>query len=221
MPERACITECVSAVCWNGLLVVHRRQTPKVKDGRVQKKNNWELSPHYSQVAGLGFVIDRERPGKGYRHLLRQSHIERFTALLPEWDDLSRGLDAIVLSSGESDVHGWHGNGVIGICAWPREIVESVNHAYVADHQRIIDQLDVPTRRFATMTRIEWTEDTARAFQLLHVLLHELGHHHDRITTRSQRRASRGESYAERYAYKYSERIWERYVAEFGVPSLG
>jgi hypothetical protein len=201
------------------VVVVHRRQAPKVKGGRVQKKNNWELSAHYSQVAGLGFVIDRQRPGKGYRHLLRQTDVERFVALLPDWDELARGLDAIVLAEGEFDTHGWCDNGVIGVCAWPRELVESVDHRYAADHHAVLDQLGVPVRRFASVYRLEWTEETARAFQLLHILLHELGHHHDRISTRSQREASRGESYAERYAVEHGAQIWDRYVAEFGVPA--
>ena len=61
-----------------------------------------------------------------------------------------------------------------------------------------------------------FTESTARAFQLLHILLHELGHHHDLITTRSRRKASRGEKYAEGYALLHSALILDRYVEKFG-----
>lgn len=200
-------------------MVVNRRQTPRVKDGRVQKKNNWELSPHYTQVPGLGCVIDRERPGKGYRHLLLQSHVERFVGVLPDWDELSVGLDAIVLAEGDDECHGWHDRGVIGLCAWPRGLTESVTHRYAAEHGLILEQLDVPVHRAATETRIAWSDETARAFQLIHVLLHELGHHHDRMTTRRQRESSRGESYAEAYAEEHGARIWASYVAEFGLPS--
>ena len=206
-------------MCCTVVVVVNRRQTPGVKGGRVQKKNNWHLSAHYSQVPGLGFVIDRERPGKGYRHLLLQSHVERFVALVPDWAELSIGLDAIVLAEGDQDCHGWHDEGVIGVCAWPRGLTETVTHRYAADHRQILEQLDVPVRRAGSETRIEWTEETVRAFQLVHVLLHELGHHHDRMTTRSKREAARGESYPETYAHDPGAQIWAGYVAEFGLPS--
>jgi hypothetical protein len=60
-----------------------------------------------------------------------------------------------------------------------------------------------------------FTEATARAYQLLHVLLHEIGHHHDLMTTRSRKECARGETYAEEYAYRYEALIWERYLSEF------
>ena len=43
-----------------------------MKRGRVQKKNDWKLTPTYYNSAQALAVIDRKRPGEGYRHLLRR-----------------------------------------------------------------------------------------------------------------------------------------------------
>src|SRR3954453_14700533 len=64
---------------------------------------------------------------------------------------------------------------------------------------------------------LRWTEDQARASQLLHILPHELGHHYDRITSRKGRRAGRGEPYAEAYANRVLEEIWPAYLRAFRV----
>ena len=63
---------------------------------------------------------------------------------------------------------------------------------------------------------VRWTEATACAYQLLHVLMHELGHHHDRITTRSQPATARGERYAGSRANNYAESIWNAYEGTLG-----
>lgn len=58
-----------------------RRQSPGVKNGRVQKKNNWDVSPDYYSHEQRELAIDRERPGAGFRHVLMQSHIERIIVI--------------------------------------------------------------------------------------------------------------------------------------------
>ncbi len=74
-----------------------RRDAPRVRDGAVQYKNNWTRTRHWSQTTIDGFVVDRERPGEGYRHILRQRDVGRFIRLLPEWDELSKGVDLTAL----------------------------------------------------------------------------------------------------------------------------
>ena len=61
-----------------------------------------------------------------------------------------------------------------------------------------------------------FTRSTARAYQLLHVLLHELAHHHDLMTTRRQVEPGRGEQYAESWALKYEAKIWTAYAERLG-----
>jgi hypothetical protein len=51
---------------------MHRKTAPKVKSGRVQKKNRWAETTRLDSVP----VVERERPGDGYRHLLKVRDIE-------------------------------------------------------------------------------------------------------------------------------------------------
>lgn len=196
--------------------VVPRKTTPKVKAGRVQKKNNWALTTDGVYLAGTAVSLERRRPGPGYRHLLRRTEIERFIALLPDWDELAVGLRLLVLDSGEYGLDGWHTNGMVGLCAWERDLWIDYHPDFVQEHRAILDRLGVESDPHDAGVVVRWTEATAKAYQLLHVLLHELGHHHDRMTTRSRDAAARGETYAEEYAVRYADRIWESYEAEFG-----
>jgi hypothetical protein len=204
-----------------------RKSAPRVRDGKVQKKNRTALSPHYSHIPQERPAVDRQRPGEGHRHLLTKRHIYRFIDLLPDWNELSKGLNAIVLAPASHRAMGWHDRGIVALCAWPREIELEWDDDFIEQHQDVLDRLGVPCEPIFDDPVREWeadlfhkacrfTENSARGFQLMHVLLHELGHHHDRMNTRSQRRPSRGESFAEQYAARYSEQIWGRYFAAFG-----
>ena len=77
-----------------------RKTGTKVRDGKVTRKNRTELSNHYSQVRQTETVIDRLRPGKGYKHYLTVGDVRRFIGLLPDWSQLSIGLDAVILDEG-------------------------------------------------------------------------------------------------------------------------
>lgn len=195
---------------------INRKSTPQVVGGRVQKKNNPEWTANYYTLAPPSLVIDRQRPGKGYKHLLLQRDVETFIRLLPDWAELSRGLNAIVLAPGEYALNGWHTPGVVGICAWELDLWIDYAASHYDDHEAIFKRLGVRSHEITNGVMCEFTEAQARAFQLLHILLHELGHHHDRMTTKSKVRAGRGEPYAESYALAYEARIWERYQEEFG-----
>jgi len=212
----------------------------KVRDGRVQKKNNWRPDrDDYFAVAQTEIRIDRRDPAWGCRHLITVAQLRAFLELLPDWDEVAVGLRAIVLDSAD-DSMGWHDRGVVAVCAWSHEVWwELAEWDWVKDHQGVLEHLGVshralsteeaferilaivgprfarqPTRQFA---EVRWSEAQARAFQLLHVLPHELGHHHDRMTTRSRRQPARGENYAERYAHRVMEVVWPAYAAAFGV----
>lgn len=122
------------------------------------------------------------------------------------------GLNAIVLAPAEDNTAGWHTTGVVAVCAWERELWTETSVDFYESHRALFERLGVPCERQRDgWIQCQWTEETVRAFQLLHILLHELGHHHDRITTRSSRRAARGEPYAENYAYAHEAEIWDRY----------
>jgi len=196
----------------------NRKSTPKVVSGRVQKKNNWQESPNYYNTELPLPEIVRKRPGKGYRHLLRQKDIYDFIKILPDWNELSKGLNAIVLAPGEWDAFGYHVPGVVHICAWDNDLWITMTSQGYEKERAICEILGVPIESENENTVCKFTESTARGHQLLATLLHELGHHHDRMNTRSKIMASRGELYAESYAKKYADLIWKKYVEVFGLP---
>ncbi len=159
-------------------------------------------------------MIDRQRPGEGHRHLLTKADLQGFIDILPDWAELSKGLKAIVLAE-KDDCYGWHDEGVIGICAWDRDLWQQYDKKFYDDHAAVLDRLGVLCQSLADGdVECRYTENQAKGFQLMHILLHELGHHHDRMSTRSLR-SSRGEPYAEAYALKHMESIWAAYVRRF------
>ena len=195
----------------------YRRTAPKVIDGRVQKKNRHELTPNYWNTYQKVPVIDKERPGRNYRHLLTKKDILEFIEIIPEWNELSTGLDAVLLARGAEHLDGWYDKGVIGICAWQRKIYRNFSKGYFLDHAAIFSRLGVESKRHGGDYLCHFTEATAKAYQLLHIFLHELGHHHDRMTTKNQEYSGRGETYAEEWAIKYEQIVWDSYLKEFDL----
>lgn len=189
----------------------------RVVDGVVQFKNRHRPTPNYYNTPQEVPAIDRERPGPGRRHLLKKRDIIDFISILPDWEELSKGLNAILLARAEDNTAGWHEPGIVAICAWNRDLWLDVSDGFYDDHADIFEKLGVPSEPLNDGHLVRFTESTAKAYQLLHILLHELGHHHDRMTTRSKRRASRGEGYAEQYARQYEKLIWDRYFEAFGI----
>ena len=196
----------------------NRRSATRVRDGRVQKKNNWRPSlGDYRVLQQSEIQLDRRPAGKGFRHLVTVAQLRDFIDLLPDWPEVATGLDAIVIDEGQ-DCMGWHHDGVVAICAWEQELWwEDCDRGFEEDHRDVLDLLGVEREIADQRLRVRWTEEQARAFQLLHILPHELGHHHDRITTRSQREAARGEKYAETYALNVLDAVWPAYARRFRV----
>lgn len=167
-------------------------------------------TPNYYNTPQDHLVIDRRRPGRGFVHLLRKRDITQFINLIPDWDELSQGLDAIVLSEGSRHHYGWHVPGVVHICAWPRTLWELTDPDFVDENEDFLQALGCRYKKCGNQVRIHWTRRQARAFQLLDVLLHELGHHHDRMNTQSQFDSARGEPYAEDFARERRHELLER-----------
>ncbi len=101
----------------------NRKSTPQVVHGKVRKKNNWDLSEdYYDAPRPKEVVIDRQRPGPGYRHILTRQDIHTFLGLLPDWNKLAVGLNAIVLGPGDPECYGYHVRGVVHIYAWESKL---------------------------------------------------------------------------------------------------
>lgn len=192
-----------------------RRTAPRVRDGEVQRKNRSARTPNYYVDPMPSIVIDRRNPGRGCRHVVIKDDVRRFVKLLPDWDELQIGLNAIVLDHGHQPCLGWHVPGVVALCAWdkPLDWEECYPH-FFDEHHEIFDKLGIPVERGEKIA-VRFTPAAARAFALIHVLVHELGHHHDRMTTRSRRQVARGEPYAEAYARRHEDEILARYRREF------
>lgn len=197
---------------------MRRRTATRVKDGRVQKKNNWApASDDYHALPQAEIRLDRRPPGEGFRHLVTIAQLRRMLDLLPDWDEAAVGLNAVVLDEG-GDGMGWHEPGVVAICAWEHDLWWTDAHAsFVGEHDHLLTALDVERVKRGPRIEVRWSEAQARAFQLLHILPHELGHHHDRMTTRSRRDSARGEPYAEAYANRVFESLLPVYGREFGL----
>jgi hypothetical protein len=69
---------------------VHRRQSPKVRDGRVQKKHSWALTPAPNEIR-----LERRDPAWDGRHLITIAQLRAFIGLLPMWDEVAVGLDEV------------------------------------------------------------------------------------------------------------------------------
>jgi hypothetical protein len=221
---------------------LNRRTATRVRDGRVQKKNNWRPDRgDYRAVPQDEIRLERRRPAEGHRHLVTVAQLRAFLGLLPDWEEAAIGLRAVVLDS-DTDCYGWYQSGVVALCNWEQdlwsveapdfvdehaellgllgvELVPLAESYWVRDMNDTLDELTLPQLEIGSKSRwqeIRWTEAQARGFLLLYVLPHELGHHHDRLTTRS-RRVSRGEPYAETYARRALATLWPEYTRTFGI----
>jgi hypothetical protein len=193
-----------------------RKITPKVKKGKVQKKNNHQITPNFWNVRQKDLIIDIQKTGEGFKHFLKKRDIKNFIELLPNWNELSEDLDAIILAKEELDAQAWYNNGVIGICPWEKELTVEWRKRFFEDHKALLDRLGVEYQVENNYVICYFTEAQVKSYQLLHLLLHELGHHHDKLTTKS-RVIGRGEPYAENYAFKYEELIWNRFFENFEI----
>lgn len=79
----------------------HRKSAMRVRDGRVVKKNNWAPARHHYYARPQSeILIERADPGPGYKHVVTVRQLRDFIDLLPDWDELAVGLDAISIWSG-------------------------------------------------------------------------------------------------------------------------
>jgi hypothetical protein len=200
------------------VLGYNRKTSPKVIGGLVQRKNN------HTRTARIGYVVDRRRAGRGYRHVLKKKDIHDFTDVIPDWAMISKGIESIILDSCDGLVDGLYrhydheGTGIIWLSAWPESMWVEFNPEYFHEHQWFFDKLGITYEQKGEDWCCYFTEPQARAFMLLHVFLHELGHHVDKLRSRKQNEMRGGEEFAETYANEMFKKIWPAYVSKFGYP---
>jgi hypothetical protein len=204
-----------------------RKTTPRVKDGRVQKKNRATTTAPDGYTLGESLQLVRHAPGPRHVHVVDEHDIRRFLELLPDWSTLSTGIHAIVLDRDRRFDGCYRHDGVIVLASWPEEIVQEFSIEYYDQHREVFERIGVPCE-VLTEPSLEgaigkpeqyarcWFEPhTARDYLLMHVFLHELGHHHDRRTLPGATYCKRGEDYAEAWAVARERELWSRYRAWF------
>ena len=153
---------------------INRKSAPRVVGGRVQKKNDPEWTANYYTTAPASLVIDRQRPGQGCRHVLMQRDVKRFIRLTPDWPELSRGLNAIVLAPGEHSTNGSHTPGVVHICAWEADLWINYAVGHYEDHNLhiLLHELGHYHGRMTTKSKVRaargepYAESYALAYEL-------------------------------------------------------
>jgi hypothetical protein len=200
-------------------ITYNRRTATKVKDGRVQRKNR------HHPTGALGYVISRESPGRGFRHVLSKRDLENFIELIPDWNRLSARLERIVLaahrsSDGEYAFYHREETGGIFLHAWHEDLWSKVTTPYFDSHRSMFQRLGVSYDSGIDSMFCRFTPAQARAFMLLHVFIHELGHHYDRIHQKHWN-VTKGEDYAERFANSRFDQLYPDYVDVFGDPTMG
>jgi hypothetical protein len=195
----------------------NRRSAPKVKDGRVQRKNNHRPTTHD------GYVLDRQSPGRGFRHVVTKRDVQAFIDIVPDWDRYAERLERIVLASRDDSAEGSYEffhreeTGAIFLHAWREDLWIDLKIPYFDSHLQIFEALGLSYDREEDAVTCRFTEAQARAFTLLHIFMHELGHHYDRIHQK-HRDSTKGEGYAEKFAVRHFEDLWPSYVRVFGDP---
>jgi len=197
---------------------INRKTTPKVKMGVIQKKNNHAIT------AREGYVVDRVRPYKGFKHVITKKEIHDFIDLIPDWETIGVGIESIILDEGGDDFDGLYrhyvreNTGVIWLSAWPREMWVEFEKSYFSEHKWHLDILGVVYEQQKEDWMCYFTEKQAKAFMLMHIFLHELGHHVDYFRGRDQNLKFDGEEFAENFANERFNEIWPAYVRRFGQP---
>ena len=174
-----------------------RKTTPRVKDGRVQRKN---YRDEWSVDTGPLEVVT-EVPGPGYRHVLDEALLREFMALVPDSEQVSRGLRTMTH-------HDWEFENVepdTVICFDPK----TPGRPAICDVVYASDAICVYERNIL----VRFDRKTAADYMLLHVFLHELGHHVDAMAPPRKGRTTRGEDYAELWALRTADAMWDAWVS--------
>ncbi len=193
-----------------------RKSTERIRNGDVERRNRSHKSPHYALARPGEPIIERHRAGPSYRQVLLKRDVEVFLSLLPEWPELSKGIQAVLLTAGDPEYLGWYQTGAVAVCAWDRDISGLWTRRFVDQNQDVLGRLEVETEpRDGKTVFVDWDERSVKAYQLMHVLLPEIGLHHDQMATRTRIESSRGKQYCAHYASEHGEAIWNAYLDAF------
>src|SRR4051794_1699487 len=121
----------------------NRRTATKVKNGHVQRKNRHRPTGHD------GYVLDRESPGRDFRHVVSKRDVQVFIDIIPDWGRLSERLERIVLAGHSADCDGAHEfyhreeTGAIFLNAWRDDLWTDLTKVFFDRHAQIFETLGV------------------------------------------------------------------------------
>jgi hypothetical protein len=151
IPSRRCLswgtiseTLGVAAVPCAVVPAIKRKTAMRVRGGRVAKKNDWapDARDYYARPQSE-IQIERTDPGPSFRHVVTVAQLRKFLVLLPDWDELAIGLEAISIWRGNVEWVGLSNPGVVVITAWPREMWLTVDRAWVDKEAELFERLQV------------------------------------------------------------------------------
>lgn len=187
-------------------------------NGKVQKKDN------HAYTSREKYIVDRKRPYEGYKHVLTKREIHDFIELIPDWEEIGKGIQEVILDEGGDGFDGLYSHyyhektAIIWLSAWPKEMWVEFDEDYFLEHKWCFELFGVVFEKQKKYWFCYFTEKQAKAFMLLHIFLHELGHHVDKMRSKNQRVVLSGEQFAEKYANEKFKEIWPLYVKKFGEP---
>src|SRR5262245_20750625 len=92
-----------------------RKTAPRVRDGRVQRKNRWARTRDADAglLAGSELALEERAPGVGRHHVITQLDVRRFLRCLPGAAVHLDGLRAIVLGDDDGAMGLYDDRGII------------------------------------------------------------------------------------------------------------
>ena len=131
------------------------------------------------EVTDDGYVLDRESPGRGFRHVVTKRDVQAFIDIVPDWHRYSERLERIVLAGPCDGCDGAHAfyhreeTGAIFLNAWHEDLWTDLAIPYFDSHHQIFETLGLSYDRREDCVTCRFTEAQARAFMLLHIFMHE------------------------------------------------
>ena len=198
-----------------------RKVTPKVRNGKVQKKDRHQWTEFQDLLDENTFSTIKMKPEEGYIHVVDQKCVLDFVSLIPDWENISKGLSALVLDSEgcnhQTDINyypkSYHS---IWLSAFPKDMTLYWSKGFAMGHKKITDFLGVEQEEIdGGEIKTVWTKPKAQAWQLLHLFLYDLYCHFE-CFAQGKEKYYHQDKLAEEYAIKTAELIVSDYEKVIG-----
>ncbi|TDF37224.1 hypothetical protein EYS14_13790 [Alteromonadaceae bacterium M269] len=200
-----------------------RKVTPKVRDGKVQKKNRHQWTEFQELLDQETFSTIKMKPQEGYIHVVDRKSALKFVKLIPDWEDMSKGLSALVPDidgcNHQTDMNYYPNSyNSIWLSPFPKDMTLYWPKEFGEGHKEVTDLLGIEQEEIDDEEiKTVWTKPKAQAWQLLHLFLYDLYCHHE-CMLQGKDNYHHSDKLAEEYAIKTSAIIlpdYEKVVGRF------